>query len=290
LPTNHQVGGSTVWAYVMGKMCGLIASFDEGSIEFEHTMDRLAEMEGRCHLPPALRERLHTFFYWRRRVAGWTENQALLKMMCARSSLAMTSRAFSSYSSCTASLTPPLCSFPTHSSDGCLPTRSPALRGDVALHISYGWLKDVAWVAQGSRGFVASIALALSALVFAPAENIPGEELHVVLKGIVIHGMVVLPSGRAWGVDTILSDRRLKRANPARALTFVECAMLRNSALEAILAEFPAEQRRVRRSACWLALRRWVAWVRPLARDNYIVLPRLASCTYAYSATCFPLM
>ena len=257
----------------MGKMCGLIASFDEGSIEFEHTMDRLAEMEGRCHLPPALRERLHTFFYWRRRVAGWTENQALLKMMYVRSPLARHGECLlSRTSTCHPSSSSRFHSHPLRTCLPTQPTRSPALRGDVALHISYGWLKDVAWVAQGSRGFVASVALALSALVFAPAENIPGEELHVVLKGIVIHGMVVLPSGRAWGVDTILSDRRLKRANPARALTFVECAMLRNSALEAILEEFPAEQRRVRRSACWLALRRWVAWVRCVASARSLAI------------------
>eukprot|EP00937_MAST-01D_sp_MAST-1D-sp2_P006894 g6894.t1 len=160
--------GSTLWAYVMGKMAGVLSSFDEPKLVYERQMDKVHHMAQHHMLPSDLRLRLRTYY---------TQRQTLTQ---------------------------------TIDTQGLLSTMSPSLRGEVAVQIMGRWLCDVDWVSHGSRGFLASVALALRAVTFEALETIVGPDLNVVMRGVVTHRSRCFPSGFAWGQDIILSNRKLK--------------------------------------------------------------------------------
>ena len=137
---------------------------------------------------------------------------------------------------------------------------SPMLRGSVAMHMHAQWIERVPWIKGSSAAFMSSLSLELAVSMYAPRELIEGTELHIVMRGVVAMGRHVICSGGVWGSDTILTSRRLQRTAPARAMTYVECSSLPSVSLWELLEKFPAEYKKMRTSACWLALRRWMLW------------------------------
>eukprot|EP00944_MAST-04C_sp_MAST-4C-sp1_P004801 g4801.t1 len=137
-----------------------------------------------------------------------------------------------------------------------LRSMSPSLRGDVALSITSKWLPKVPWLKNGEKNFVTSIALNLKPEIYPPTEMIPGETFHVISRGIAIKDMRVFCGGMVWGLDMILSNRKLRRMKPAIALTFLETSSLSRSDFMHVLERFPQEKKKVRHTVIWLAFRR----------------------------------
>eukprot|EP00947_MAST-08B_sp_MAST-8B-sp1_P001788 g1788.t1 len=79
---------------------------------------------------------------------------------------------------------------------------------------------------------------------------------------------------RRWGEDMILSDPSLRRAEPGRAITFVEVYTLHSDNLETSLQQYRGEAKRIRFHRIWLAFtRRFLAY----ARETRLVLDLLGA-------------
>ncbi|KAK3288152.1 hypothetical protein CYMTET_4363 [Cymbomonas tetramitiformis] len=90
LPTNDlerimvvcsTVVGASVYAYMVGAVCGIVAQMDEEKNEFYKRMDNLNYFMRDKNFPPNLQERLRDFFRFRRANSGMQDNTALLEAM-----------------------------------------------------------------------------------------------------------------------------------------------------------------------------------------------------------------
>lgn len=90
LPTNDlerimvvcsTVVGASVYAYMVGAVCGIVAQMDEEKNEFYKRMDNLNYFMRDKNFPPNLQERLRDYFRFRRANSGMQDNTALLEAM-----------------------------------------------------------------------------------------------------------------------------------------------------------------------------------------------------------------
>lgn len=139
---------------------------------------------------------------------------------------------------------------------GLLRRMSPALRGEVCLHIHAGLIEKVKFFRGAPAGFATAVALSLQPAVYAPTEMVPGDALHIVERGIAAKDGRIYTAGNVWGEDMILTSQDLAMTSPARCLTYVDVQSLSKVALESILQSFPDRAKKVRRVALWIALRR----------------------------------
>ena len=113
---------------------------------------------------------------------------------------------------------------------------SPMLHGEVALSNHTHALSSVWYFHNCERAFVQQVALALHSFVYAPTELVPGDNLHIVLKGVAVRGTTVYTLGSCWGEDMLLDSVGLRNITPATALTYLEVNMLSRRQLEDIMA------------------------------------------------------
>ena len=99
---------------------------------------------------------------------------------------------------------------------------------------------------NASLPFLRSIAVFLSSMVYPPEELIPGNYFHMVMRGVAIKDNKVHISGSWWGEDMIVTDLRLRRTEPGRAMTFIEVTSLSPGDLSTVLEQYPAEAKRIR--------------------------------------------
>ena len=123
---------------------------------------------------------------------------------------------------------------------------SPSLRGEVAKTLTGAWIMKVSWLRYASETFVTSMALLLKGKISPPLEPISGKTLHVMVRGVAIKDMSVFCNGMVWGLDMVLTNIRLRRLNPAVALTYVETLELDRRKFMALLNAFPQEKKKKR--------------------------------------------
>ncbi len=63
--------GASVYAYVIGNICGIVASMDEATAEFHQNMNQLNEYMEEYKLPKDLRYRLREYFHHVRVCVWW---------------------------------------------------------------------------------------------------------------------------------------------------------------------------------------------------------------------------
>jgi len=139
-----------------------------------------------------------------------------------------------------------------------LPSLSPALQIEVVLHCHRHWL-DAIWFLKSVEEIVlVRLAMTMKSRVLAPGEVAPLRSMYVVSRGCVIFGGRVLSPGKAWGDDVILNNERHFLPYLARAMTYVDVQVLPRETLLSIVNNFPDAQRKLRRAALLLALRRFI--------------------------------
>ena len=67
-----------------------------------------------------------------------------------------------------------------------LEAMSPGLRGEVAEYCNREWIQKVPWARNAGRGFQSTLALMLEPALYAQHELIPGSELNIVTRGVVL--------------------------------------------------------------------------------------------------------
>lgn len=146
---------------------------------------------------------------------------------------------------------------------------SPDLQGEVTVQINTAWLERVTFLRECEPAMIVQVALRLQGIVYAPGELIPGDQLHILQRGVCVRDGRVRLAGTVWGEDMILSNAALMSSAPVRAITFAQVQTLRRRDLFAVTAMFPRMQMIIRKVAIRIALRReFIRQARANARDR----------------------
>ncbi|RHZ24734.1 hypothetical protein DYB37_000022 [Aphanomyces astaci] len=215
-------GGGT-YAYIIGAVCGLVASMDEAETEFNQQMDHLNVYMNKEKVPRDMKVKLREYFL---------HSRDLLQHKY--------------FSHVIATLSP-----------GLRGLISVYTNGEWANNIYFfnGGPYD-----EHVR-FVTAITQQLKAELYPPNENIvdlgdPTDKMYIISKGIVARMGRVMGKGRFFGEDVILSHGIRKYT--VRTLTYVDAYSLSRTDLESVLSHgmFPFKTKQIRVAASFLALKR----------------------------------
>ncbi|KAH8065839.1 N-acetyl-beta-D-galactosaminidase [Aureococcus anophagefferens] len=113
-----------------------------------------------------------------------------------------------------------------------------------------------------ARNHRRELSVCLEPILYAPLEPIDSPNaLYALTSGVAIRKSKVLTHGEIWGLDFLLPSKKThkwrgsKRRVVSVAITYVEVLMLSQSALNAILLDFPEELRRIRGASRWQVVR-----------------------------------
>ena len=217
--------GSAMYAYIVGNICGVIATMDQASTEFHATMDDLNLYMNENNLPRDLRIRLREYFMYCRHQQRQKYYQGLLTKM-------------------SPALRGEVTVFINRAWIDQVPFFCRKASSSLSIQITH---------AEHNQ-FITEISMKLNALAFAPQELIiklgePASAMYIVQKGVVAKQGQVLSQGRFFGEDIIMKAGR--RPYLVRALTFVDCFSLRKKDLERILesADYSGMRKKIRRAA-----------------------------------------
>lgn len=219
------------WAVVLGEVCGIISNLNSDERAFRGIMDELNYMMNDRVIPSDMRRRLRNFFLSNKLAQRRARHQRIIEAM------------------------------------------SPGLQGEVIMELNRVWITKVSFLnsilsdAEGSShgsyfyGFVVDVSMKMESACHAQSEVFGQmQALYILSRGLVSRHGRLYSAGAVWGIDFVLSDRRLLEPSDCLALTYVEAMFLRRSLflelVELHKGACPGLKRKVRRFCCWLALQR----------------------------------
>merc|ERR1719464_2424708 len=137
---------------------------------------------------------------------------------------------------------------------------------ELAIHVVFGlnenWLHKVWWLNRvADTPFMVQLSLAFVPALYCPKEAIlEHHRLHVIQRGLCIHGRSILSKDDVWGVDFLLSQAHLRVNKLTLAISHLLVQYLTRDALEETMLPFPREADTVRRAYRILCLLRGVIW------------------------------
>ena len=147
------------------------------------------------------------------------------------------------------------------SSAGVIHKMSTSLQIEVVMLVHKHWLRHI-WFLRGAEpACLVQLALRMEPCVFAPGELPEADHLYVLHRGIVMHGLRVLTSGKMWGEEMIVGEGRdstVVAPALARCMTYVEVYSLNKAVFFRVINAFDDARRLVRRGAVLLIARRGV--------------------------------
>lgn len=133
---------------------------------------------------------------------------------------------------------------------------SPKLQGEVLLSCNEKILRNVWFLQTAANATLVEVALSLTPFLFTPAEHLPPEHLYIIHRGSALYRLKVHTSGSCWGEDIILSNRRLRDKESARALLYLQVFCMSPVDFQRILRLMPVEAARLRWVTIKFALKR----------------------------------
>lgn len=218
------------WAVVLGQVCGIVANLDPDEEAFRRTMDDLKSMMKDRVMPEGLRMRLRSFFRANKRAQHRARHHHLIANM------------------------------------------SPGLQGEVVMEINRMWIEKVrllkvlledptASLRLRFHAFVVDVSQKMQLAIHAQSE-VFGEPhvLYILKRGLVSRGIKLHHLGSVWGVDFLLSKRKLIEPFASIALTYVELTSLQRDVffelVESRTGSCPELKQKVRKYCGWLAFQR----------------------------------
>ena len=206
--------GSSVWAYVIGSACGIIATLDPSRIEFRQTLDELNYFCREQCLPEELAVKLRSYFRNTMHLIRSRRYDALLQKMSVRL------RGDAAFR---------MCEFRLRSVPFLV---HPDLEPE----------------------FMCNLAIKYNTNVYSRLERVPCSDLFVVERGVVAkHGKLGV-AGTCFGKDVILANEALRDIGDAIALTFVQTISLTQRDIFDLLPDYPMAYVIVRKAALRMAL------------------------------------
>lgn len=178
--------GSSVWAYVIGSACGIVATLDPAGIEHRQVLD---EVNGFCReegLPEELSVKLRSYFRDLRRVFRSRRHNALLSQMSTRLR-----------------------------GDTAMLMCAHHLKA-VPFLVHHDLEPE----------FMCNLAIRYATVVFSRLERVPCVNLFIVERGVVAKRGSLGVAGTCFGQDVILSNNNLRDTSDAIALTFLQAISL----------------------------------------------------------------
>ena len=221
--------GGFIYAYIVGAVCGIVATMDEATAKFQQRMDALQYYIKENRIPKALKYRLREYFYHTRELQRAQHYNELLSLM-----------------------TPTLRGEVAVLANGewikKVPFFNPKLKGDEEL-------------GDELFQFITEVTMKLTIESFAPDELVitagqRGHQMYIIRRGVVgSHGRII-GSGNYFGEDMILQSAI--RLHDVRCLTYLDVYVLTKDDLEDVLelGQFPRIYKSVRRSVMKYAFRR----------------------------------
>jgi hypothetical protein len=213
--------GSSIWAYVIGGICGVLSAMDPHTIRFKQNMDDLNAMMKFNGLPQEMRRRLRLYVHESRNLMQRKAGQVLKT-----------------------DLSPALRS-------------EVEMQCNREWMDSVFYLKDlpsevVAEVAQALEQAL----FAPGELIGGAPQEILEPCLYIVQRGVVARQGRVFGRGAVFGEDMILHTVELRDQSLSRAMSFVEVYKLNRTSLETIRNMYPEECSQIRRAQVRMAVRR----------------------------------
>mmetsp|Transcript_27390 Transcript_27390/g.89649 ORF Transcript_27390/g.89649 Transcript_27390/m.89649 type:complete len:686 (+) Transcript_27390:150-2207(+) len=203
--------GTSVFAYVVGSVCGIVANMDKKNTEFYELLDNLNNFMKETNLPVDLRLRLRAYFRYRRRNTSVEDWHMLLNLMspALRGEVAM--------QQC-----------------GTWIGNVPFFRG-----APQDFVTEIA-LTLGSETFPQSEEIIKQGEL--------ATKMYIVERGVVGGKGRVFTSGKVFGEDILAGEG--EATYTARAMTFTDLFALHRGDLEEVAARFPTVRRMLRTSAC----------------------------------------
>ena len=221
--------GGFIYAYIVGAVCGIVATMDEATAKFQQRMDALQYYIKENRIPKSLKYRLREYFYHTRELQRAQHYNELLSLM-----------------------TPTLRGEVAVLANGewirKVPFFNPKLKSGEEL-------------GDELFKFITEVTMKLTIESFAPNELVitaggRGHQMYIIRKGVVgSHGRI-MGSGNYFGEDMILQSA--VRLHDVRCLTYLDVYVLTKDDLEDVLelGHFPRIYKSVRRSVMKYAFRR----------------------------------
>ena len=217
--------GGFIYAYIVGAVCGIVATMDEATAKFQQRMDALQQYMKENRIPKGLRFRLREYFYHTR------DNQRALF-----------------YNELLTLMTPTLRGEVAVLSNGDWVKRVPFFFPDNA--------ED-----NELTSFITDVTMRLSISSFAPEELVitqgdRGHQMYIIRKGVVGSNGRIMGGGNYFGEDMILQSAI--RLHDVRCLTYLDVYVLSKESLEDILelGSYPHIYKSVRRYVMKFAFKR----------------------------------
>jgi len=211
--------GSMVWAWVIGSLCGILATLNPHATDFQNTMDELNHFMRERNFPEPHRMRLREFF---RQTQDFSRLASYDKLMVKMS----------------------------------VQLRGDTALRIALAQLSKVWYFSLESV---EKEFLAVVALNLQGAVYEAREVLPCSDLTVLEKGMAAKRLFIFTKGAVLGTDCLIPDERkmlraAREAETANCLTFVQTSHISRSALFTIVEHFPVAKGHLRKASALYTL------------------------------------
>jgi hypothetical protein len=220
--------GSSVWAYVIGSCCGIIATIDPALLEHRTMMDELNFFARDQVMPDQLTIRLRGYFRQTLDQLRAERYERLLGRMSTRL------RGDTSY----------------------------RMASRHVRQVPYLSMPNI------EAEFLSHIAVRMRVVVYSRLERVSCTRLFVISKGVACKRGVLGLAGYALGKDFIVSNQNLRDLADAIALTFLQGTALSQADIYEFLPNFPVAYTAVRKAAFRIALTRALVKAAELKRTG----------------------
>ena len=209
--------GSMVWAWVIGSLCGILATLNPHVTRFRNQMDELNHFLTMANMPKEMRTRLRDFFLMNRDYDRQHAHDGLLHKMSVQL------------------------------------RGDTALRIGVRQLAAVPYFKvDPDKPDEGvEKEFLSVVALNLSIAVYEMKEIVPTYDLTIIDRGVATLRLAMLTKGMAFGQDCLVPGRfQHWRPNKAAfSLTFLQTSSISRTALFTMGVHFPQAEKVLRRAS-----------------------------------------
>jgi len=209
--------GSMMWAWVIGSLCGMLATLNPQATAYQNQMDELEYFMKERQFAHRHRARLRDFFRQTEEYLRLSSHNALMAKMSVQ-----------------------------------LRGDTALLIGIATLEkVSYFSLDSV------EKEFLAVVALNLYGAVYEAREVLPFVDLTVIAKGMAARKLRIFSKGATLGTDCVIPDARqnLRELDTANCLSFVQTSQISRHSLITIVEHFPVAKAHVRTAGILFALR-----------------------------------
>lgn len=205
-----------IWANIIGSICAITGALDADNVAHENQMDAINDMLNCYDISQHMRMQVREYFQRRKVLNNRSRYSELIDCM------------------------------------------SPSMQGLVARKMQATLVEKV-WIFRGamSDSFVVGLFRCFEFAIYPPRELAKLHGCFVCLRtGVALQLANILQPGAFWGIsDLIVHNRRLWEKKEVLALSYLEVQYLERDCFGELLETFPDECQRIRKGACWLALK-----------------------------------